>query len=43
MFIHISMLVALLAGGVFLVSYIRGLRDDYSYTYQDVNRFIDSH
>jgi len=37
------LLAVLLIGGVCLVTYFRGLIDDYSYNYQDVNRFIDSH
>ena len=43
MLILIFPLIAFLVAGNFVVSYIRRLRDDYSYINQDVKRFIDRH
>jgi len=43
MLILILPLVALLVAGNFAISYIRRLKDDYSYINQDLNRFIDRH
>ena len=36
-------IIAGIIGGGILVSTIRGLKDDYSYLNQDVDRFIDRH
>jgi len=35
--------IGLLAAGIYFVSYIRGLVDDYGYVYEDVDRFIDNY
>ena len=43
MLILVISLVALLVAGNFAISYIRSLKDDYSYIHQDVDRFIDHH
>ena len=34
--------VGLLAAGIYFVAFVRGLVDDYSYTYEDVDRFINN-
>jgi len=41
MLFRIIMLLAMLVGGKFIVSYIRRLKDEYRYNNQDVGRYID--
>jgi len=37
------MLLIMLIGGKFVVSFVRRLKDEYRYNYQDVDRYIDRH
>ena len=41
MLYRILLLIALLFGGKYFVSYVRSLIDEYSYNYKDVDKFID--
>jgi len=41
MLFRIVMLLIMLVGGKFIVTFIRRLKDEYSYNYQDIDRYID--
>jgi len=43
MLMYVILTVGSLAAGIYFVSFVRGLVDDYGYVYQDVDRFIDSY
>ena len=43
MLFRIIMLLIMLIGGKFVVSFVRRLKDEYRYNYQDVDRYIDRH
>ena len=43
MLFRILMLLAMLVGGKFIVTYIRRLKDEYRYNNQNVDRYIDQH
>ena len=43
MLFRIIMLLIMLIGGKVIVSFIRRLKDEYRYNYQDVDRYIDHH
>jgi len=41
MLFRLIMLLLMLIGGKLIVNFIRRLKDEYSYNYQDIDRYID--